>query len=138
MLTESRKRRRSCDSEEVQVVHQAKRPSGGNALLPELGRDAWDSESSSSDSSGISSPERLLAAGVNGMSSSASGLMAAAAVAVADGGRGANFITHGPCSPAGSSSAGDEPQLCYNQINRILREAHFASLKTRAHPGGPT
>ncbi|KAL2078285.1 hypothetical protein ACEWY4_025970 [Coilia grayii] len=126
MLTESRKRRRSCDSEDGQVLHQAKRPSGGNALLPELGRDAWDSESSSSDSSGISSPERL--AGVNGMSSSASGLVADA--------RG-NYITQSPCSPAGSSSAGDEPlqAMGYHQINRILREAHFASLKTRVHPG---
>lgn len=40
----NRKRRRSCDSEDGQVLPQAKRPGGGNALLPDLGRDAWDSE----------------------------------------------------------------------------------------------
>ncbi|XP_042562720.1 protein FAM104A-like isoform X2 [Clupea harengus] len=121
----STKRRRSCNSEDGQVLPQAKRPGAGNALLPELGRDAWDSESSSSDSSGISSPERL--AGASGSSSmSAFGMD----------GRG-NCVTQGPCSPTGSSNPGDEPLLAmsYHNINRVLREAHFASLKTRGHPG---
>lgn len=132
MLTESRKRRRSCDSEDGQVLPQAKRPGGGNALLPDLGRDAWDSESSSSDSSGISSPERLAGASGSSSSSSLSGMNAFGV----EGGRG-NYATQGPCSPAGSSNPGDEPlhAMSYHHINRILREAHFASLKTRGHPG---
>ncbi|XP_062381946.1 uncharacterized protein si:dkey-21c1.1 isoform X2 [Sardina pilchardus] len=131
----STKRRRSCDSEDGQVLPQAKRPGGGNALLPDLGRDAWDSESSSSDSSGVSSPERLAGASGGSSSSSSSSLGSMKAFGV-DAGRG-NYITQGPCSPATSSNPGDEPlhAMSYHDINRVLREAHFASLRTRSHPG---
>lgn len=139
MLTESRKRRRSCDSEDVQALHQAKRHGGGNALFPELGRDAWDSESSSSESSLISSPERLAGASGSGGSSSSSSTSSGVSSMgpFSTDGRG-TYITQGPpCSPASSSNPGDEPQhaMSYDHINRILREAHFASLKTRGHPG---
>ncbi|XP_041938022.1 protein FAM104A-like isoform X1 [Alosa sapidissima] len=135
MLTESRKRRRSSDSEGGQVLPQAKRPGGGNALLPDLGRDAWDSESSSSDSSGISSPERL--AGASGGSSSSSSSLGSMKAFGADGSGRGNYITQAPCSPATSSNPGDEPlhAMSYHDINRVLREAHFASLRTRSHPG---
>ncbi|XP_046893740.1 protein FAM104A [Hypomesus transpacificus] len=56
MLTENRKRQRSSEEENGQLVPQAKRSSRAHPLSPELGRDAWDSESSNSESSGISSP----------------------------------------------------------------------------------
>ncbi|XP_076154050.1 uncharacterized protein LOC143137657 isoform X2 [Alosa pseudoharengus] len=134
----STKRRRSCDSEDSQVLPQAKRPGGGNALLPDLGRDAWDSESSSSDSSGISSPERLAGASGGGSSSSSSSSSLGSMKAFgADGGGRGNYVTQGPCSPATSSNPGDEPlhAMSYHDINRVLREAHFASLRTRSHPG---
>ncbi|XP_043109952.1 protein FAM104A-like [Puntigrus tetrazona] len=124
MLTESRKRRRSCDAEELQVLPQAKR-SGGYSFLPEVGRDVWDSESSSSDSSGISSPERMAGATSNIQKTDQRGLHASQA----------------PCSPIAPNISAEEPavslshSLSYDHINRILREAHFSSLQTRGHQG---
>ncbi|XP_035470573.1 uncharacterized protein LOC118288506 isoform X1 [Scophthalmus maximus] len=115
MLTENRKRQRSGgDEESGHLVPRAKRPNGAHPLSPEPGRDAWDSESSNSESSSsiISSPE--YAAG------SCSSRCAV-----------------GPCSPlsSGESSdpAGPTSLVSYLQINRILREAHFQSLQSRGH-----
>ncbi|XP_044037218.1 uncharacterized protein LOC122868871 [Siniperca chuatsi] len=114
MLTENRKRQRSGgDEESGHLVPQAKRQSRAHPLSPEPGRDAWDSESSNSESSSsISSPEH------------AAGSCSSQCVV-------------GPCSPRGS---GDSSELAiptnlvsYLQINRILRQAHFQSLQCRGH-----
>ncbi|XP_051243066.1 uncharacterized protein LOC127355857 [Dicentrarchus labrax] len=111
MLTENRKRQRSGgDEESGHLVPQAKRHSRGHPLSPEPGRDAWDSESSNSESSSsISSPEH--AAG--------------------------SQCVVGPCSPlsSGESSepAGPTNLASYLQINRILKQAHFQSLQSRGH-----
>ncbi|XP_070703777.1 protein VCF1 [Pempheris klunzingeri] len=111
MLTENRKRQRSGgDEESGHLVPQAKRQSRAHPLSPEPGRDAWDSESSNSESSSsISSPEH-----------------AAGSQCVA-----------GPCSPL-SSGDSSEPSgaanlASYLQINRILKHAHFQSLQCRGH-----
>ncbi|XP_041827776.1 protein FAM104A [Melanotaenia boesemani] len=109
MLTENRKRQHSGgDEDSGHLVPHAKRQSRAHPLSPEPGRDAWDSESSNSESSSsISSPEH--AAGSQ------------------------CFV--GPCSPliSGNSSelVGPTNQVSYLQINRILREAHFQSLHNR-------
>ncbi|XP_056325049.1 protein FAM104A [Danio aesculapii] len=110
MLTESRKRRRGCDAEEVQVLPQPKR-SGGYSFLPEVGHDVWDSESSSSDSSGISSPEQMAGATSSIQKPDQRGLSPGIAAE----------------EPAVSLSQ----NISYDYINRILREAHFSSLQTR-------
>ncbi|XP_037331719.1 uncharacterized protein LOC119220124 [Pungitius pungitius] len=109
MLTENRKRQRSgADEENGHLVPHAKRQSRAHPLSPEPGRDAWDSESSISESSG--SPERP--AGSCGSQCAA-----------------------GPCSPLnyGDSSepAGPTSPVSYLQINRILKHAHFQSLQSR-------
>ncbi|XP_069005137.1 protein VCF1 isoform X2 [Embiotoca jacksoni] len=114
MLTESRKRQRSGgggDEETGHLVPQAKRQSRGHPLSPEPGRDAWDSESSNSESnSSISSPEHAA-------------------------GSCSSQCAVGPCSPlsSGNSSelAGPTKLVSYLQINRILKEAHFQSLHSR-------
>lgn len=114
MLTENRKRQRSGgDEENGHLVPQAKRHSRGHPLSPEPGRDAWDSESSNSESSSsISSPEH------------------------AAGSCTSQCVT-GPCSPlsSGDSSelAGPTNLVSYLQINRILKQAHFQSLQSRGH-----
>ncbi|XP_059387230.1 protein FAM104A-like [Carassius carassius] len=124
MLTESRKRRHSCDAEELQVLPQAKR-SGGYPFLPEVGRDVWDSESSSSDSSGISSPERMAGASSNIQNTDQRGL----------------HVSQAPCSPIAPTISAEEPaislshNISYDHINRILREAHFNSLQTHGQQG---
>ncbi|XP_075310510.1 protein VCF1 [Odontesthes bonariensis] len=111
MLTENRKRQRcGGDEESGHLVPQAKRQSRAHPLSPVPGRDAWDSESSNSESSSsISSPEH--AAG--------------------------SQCVVGPCSPliSGNSSEllGPTNQVSYLQINRILKEAHFQSLQSRGH-----
>ncbi|KAM7371931.1 hypothetical protein PAMP_009131 [Pampus punctatissimus] len=109
MLTENRKRQRG-DEESGHLVPQAKRQSRAHPLSPEPGRDAWDSESSNSESSSISSPEH------------AAGSCSSRCVV-------------GPCSPlsSGDSSelAGPTNLVTYLQINRILKEAHFQSLHNR-------
>lgn len=113
MLTDSRKRQRSGgDEESGHLVPQAKRPSRAHPLSPEPGRDAWDSESSNSESgSSLSSPEH--AAG------SCSSRCAA-----------------GPGSPLSSGYSseptGSTDPITYLYINRILKEAHFESLQSRA------
>ncbi|XP_061078308.1 protein FAM104A isoform X2 [Conger conger] len=110
------KRRLSCGSEDGQVSPSAKRSGGGQAQDPELGRDVWDSESSSSDSSGVSSPERP--PGGSGV----------------QGAEGGGWSPTNPAPfpeesgvPIGQASLGPS----YHQINRMLREAHFSSLQTR-------
>ncbi|KAM8723737.1 protein FAM104A [Acanthopagrus latus] len=114
MLTESRKRQRSGgDEESGHLVPQAKRQSRGHPLSPQPGRDAWDSESSNSESSSsISSPEH------------AAGSCTSQCVA-------------GPCSPLSvgeaSEPAGVTNPVTYLQINRILKQAHFQSLQSRSH-----
>lgn len=109
MLTENRKRQRSGgDEESGHLVPQAKRQSRAHPLSPEPGRDAWDSESSNSETS--CSPEHAAV----GCSSQCVG---------------------GPCSPfsSGDSSemAGPTNLVSYLQINRILKHAHFQSLQSR-------
>ncbi|KAM6913800.1 protein VCF1 [Lycodopsis pacificus] len=109
MLTENRKRQRSGgDEENGHLVPQAKRQSRAHPLSPEPGRDAWDSESSNSETS--SSPEH--AAGSCG-----------------------SQCAVGPCSPLGygdsSELAGPTTLVSYLQINRILKHAHFQSLQSR-------
>lgn len=114
MLTENRKRQRSGgDEENGHLVPQAKRQSRGHPLSPEPGRDAWDSESSNSESSSsISSPEHAA-------------------------GSCSSQCAVGPCSPlsTGKSSelVGPTNPVSYLQINRILKEAHFQSLQSRGH-----
>ncbi|XP_029933469.1 protein FAM104A [Myripristis murdjan] len=128
MLTDNRKRRHSCDSEDTQLNPQAKRSGGVQSLLvSDLGRDVWDSESSSSDSSGgISSPERAMLASTSLCTHSRS-----------------NCISQSSLSPQPEDSAssslqgfhGDGSNVSYDHINRVLREAHFSSLQTRGRPG---
>ncbi|XP_051523043.1 protein FAM104A [Myxocyprinus asiaticus] len=124
MLTESRKRRRSCDAEELQVLPQAKR-SGGYSFLPEVGRDFWDSESSSSDSSGISSPEQMAGASTTIQSTDQRRL----------------HVSQAPCSPVAPTHTAEDPaislsqNISYDHINRILREAHFSSLESHGQQG---
>lgn len=110
MLTENRKRPRS--GEDVANGHllpQAKRQSRGYPVSPEPGRDAWDSESSNSEtsSSSISSPEHMAA----------------------------SSSSRCPCSPSSPTETSDlgRPSnlVSYQNINRILREAHFQSLQCR-------
>ncbi|XP_062331675.1 protein FAM104A [Osmerus eperlanus] len=128
MLTENRKRRRGCDTEgEQQLNPQAKRSGGGlegHGLVSDVGRDVWDSESSSSDSSGgVSSPER--AAGTS--------------TSLCPHGQN-NYNSQSSLSPIPDDSSsslmgfhGDGSS--YNYINKLLREAHFSSLQTRGRPG---
>ncbi|ROI81944.1 Protein FAM104A [Anabarilius grahami] len=124
MVSVHRKRRRSCDAEQLQVLPQAKR-SGGYSFLPEVGRDVWDSESSSSDSSGISSPERMAGASSSIQKTDQRGV----------------HVSQAPCSPIAPTNAAEEPaislshDISYDHINRILREAHFSSLQTRGQQG---
>lgn len=115
MPPESRKRHHSCDAEEEQLLPQAKR-FPGHPFFCELARDVWDSESSSSDSSCISSPEKLTGAGSQ---------------SVEQNGR---CVLDDSCSPSTSSQFGESDDS-YHHINRILREAHFNSLQTRGQPG---
>lgn len=110
MLTENRKRQRSGGGEENgHLVPQAKRQSRGHPLSPEPGRDAFDSESSNSESS-ISTPEHA-----SGNCTSQCAL--------------------GPCSPVGSGNSSElgapTNMASYLHINRILKHAHFQSLQNR-------
>ncbi|MCI4384386.1 hypothetical protein PGIGA_G00038020 [Pangasianodon gigas] len=125
MPSENRKRHHSCNAEEEQLLPQAKRVPG-HPFLSELAHDVWDSESSSSDSSCISSPEKLTGAGSIYQSVEQNG----------------KCVLEDSCSPSTSGQFGEEAAfpLCtaddsYHHINRILREAHFNSLKTRGQPG---
>ncbi|KAF4084992.1 hypothetical protein AMELA_G00112440 [Ameiurus melas] len=117
MPSESRKRHHSCDAEKEQLLPQAKR-FPGHPFFSELARDVWDSESSSSDSSCISSPEKLTGAG-------------SICQSVEQNGR---CVLEDSCSPRTSGQFG-ESDNSYHHINRILREAHFNSLQTRGQPG---
>lgn len=126
MLTESRKRRHnSCDGDDAQNLPQAKRLAS-QPFFPELGRDVWDSESSSSDSSGISTPERLPGpSSINQPTDQKE-----------------NCILKDSCSSSSSGHLFEEPGIPLNDrdspychINRILREAHFSSLQSHGQPG---
>ncbi|KAM9462350.1 protein VCF1 [Clarias gariepinus] len=125
MLSESRKRHHGCDAEEEQVPPQAKR-FPGHTFFSELAHDVWDSESSSSDSSCISSPEKLTGAGSVYQPAKQNG----------------KCVLEDSPSPSTSGQFGEdagfllgESDDSYHHINRILREAHFNSLKTRGQPG---
>lgn len=119
MLTENRKRHRSCDSEEgQQATPQAKKSGRGPYLLVS----DLDSESSSSDSSnGISSPVRAIEASTRPCIHSQRNCTRPK---LEDS---ANSLQHG--------LHGDGRSDSYDHINRVLREAHFSSLQTRGRPG---
>lgn len=113
MLSESRKRQRAQgDDEDAQLMPQNKRSSTtGHAF--ERNKETWESESSSSDSSGVGSPEH----GVGSSSSSSSQC-------------GTEILR--PCSPLSSLEQSGPVNLgSYQDINRILKEAHFQSLQNR-------
>lgn len=82
-------------------------------------------QSSSSESSCVSSPEKLTGAGSIHQSPR----------------RNVKCILEDSCSPGTSGQFGEEVALqhksddSYDHINRILREAHFNSLKTHGQPG---
>lgn len=125
MLTDNRKRHRSCDSEEDQQLSpQAKRTGSGPCLLVS----DVDSESSSSDSSnGVCNPEGALLLRTSPCSHTQS-----------------HCLTQRSASPKPEDSAsslqhgfhGDSSSsVSYDYINRVLREAHFSSLQTRGRPG---
>ncbi|KAM9424243.1 protein VCF1 [Pholidichthys leucotaenia] len=124
MLTDSRKRHHSCDSEEDrQLRPQAKRSGEGSCLLVS----DLDSESSSSDSSnGVSSPESAIVVTTRPCIHSQN-----------------VRVTQNPVSPKPEDSASslqhgfhdDGRSVSYDYINRVLREAHFSSLQTRGRPG---
>ncbi|XP_064806492.1 protein VCF1-like [Oncorhynchus masou masou] len=122
MLTENRKRRRGGDNEGDQLNPQAKRSGGGqegHVMVSKLGQDVWDSESSSSDSSGISSPERATGGGSTYTKNRTSqGLL--------------RPLPEDPSISLLSLYGNDTP---YDHINSVLREAHFSSLQTRGQPG---
>ncbi|XP_005988123.1 protein VCF1 [Latimeria chalumnae] len=112
MLSDDRKRRRSCEDEDIHLLPQPKRISSNTFL-----HDFWDTESSSSDSSGVSSPDRP------------SGLLPADI--------GVNQRNPG-CSPSTSYQYPYEQSALshgsYVHINQILKEAHFHSLQHRGNP----
>uniref|UniRef100_A0A8B9KJG8 Si:dkey-21c1.1 n=2 Tax=Astyanax mexicanus TaxID=7994 RepID=A0A8B9KJG8_ASTMX len=120
----NRKRRHnSCDADDAQNLPQAKRLAS-QPFFPELGRDVWDSESSSSDSSGISTPERLT--GPNSTNQSTD--------------QKENCILKDSCSSSGHlfeehAISLNDSDSSYCHINRILRNAHFSSLQSRGQPG---
>uniref|UniRef100_H3BGL8 VCP nuclear cofactor family member 2 n=1 Tax=Latimeria chalumnae TaxID=7897 RepID=H3BGL8_LATCH len=120
ILQNLRKRRRSCEDEDIHLLPQPKRISSNTFL-----HDFWDTESiksgsgasSSSDSSGVSSPDRP------------SGLLPADI--------GVNQRNPG-CSPSTSYQYPYEQSALshgsYVHINQILKEAHFHSLQHRGNP----
>ncbi|XP_016110050.1 protein FAM104A [Sinocyclocheilus grahami] len=117
MLTENRKRQRAEGDDENAQLPQAKRLSSA-LQSSETGRESWESESSSSESSWISSPDH--AAG-----SSSSSHCGVDVIGPHSG--------PGPCSPHSASKQSDPVDLLsYQHINRVLKEAHFHSLQSRA------
>ncbi|XP_067285312.1 protein VCF1 [Pseudorasbora parva] len=116
MLTENRKRQRGEGDEEDAQMPQAKRLSSA-LQSSETGRESWESESSSSESSWISSPD-------HGAGSSTGSHCGADHIGPQSG--------PGPRSPhSASKQAGPMDLLSYQHINRVLREAHFHSLQSR-------
>ncbi|XP_008313376.1 protein FAM104A [Cynoglossus semilaevis] len=128
MLTDNRKRRRSCDSEEdqQQLSPQAKRSGASPCLIVS----DLDSESSSSDScNGISSPE-------------SSTLVTPRPCIHSQNSH--RIVHHNSPSPNPEVSASavqhrlhgnDSSSTSYDYINRVLREAHFSSLQSRGRRG---
>ncbi|KAK9977343.1 hypothetical protein ABG768_019163 [Culter alburnus] len=114
MLTENRKRQRAEGDDEDAQMPQAKRLSSA-LQSSETGRESWESESSSSESSWISSPDHV--------AGSSSGSSHCGVDVIGPHG------VPGPCSP---HSASKQDLLSYQHINRVLREAHFHSLQSRA------
>ncbi|KAM9457701.1 uncharacterized protein Hap1MRO34_018847 [Clarias gariepinus] len=114
MLSENRKRQRTPgDDDDALLMPQAKR-SSTTLQSSEGSGEAWESESSSSDSSGVSSPEH--AAGISSSTSSQYG---------AENLR--SFSPHGYLDQGDATS-----RASYEHINRVLKEAHFHSLHNRA------
>ncbi|XP_059413468.1 protein FAM104A-like isoform X1 [Carassius carassius] len=117
MLTEKRKRQRAEGDGESAQMPQAKRQSSA-LQSSETARESWESESSSSEGSWISSPDH--AAGSS--SSSHCGVDVIGP-----------HSSHDPCSPHSASKQPDPVDLLsYQHINRVLKEAHFHSLQSRA------
>ncbi|KAJ3600380.1 hypothetical protein NHX12_031365 [Muraenolepis orangiensis] len=128
MLTENRKRQRSGEDQEGQLVPQAKRPSRAHPLSPEPGRDAGDAESSNSESSGISSPDHLVGScsGQFNQDTLARHRVPVSCSPLA------SFVDSSNSSSSSSSElTAPTSLLSYHQINRILREAHFYSLHSQ-------
>ncbi|XDV14165.1 hypothetical protein PO909_002351 [Leuciscus waleckii] len=116
MLTENRKRQRAEGDDEEAQMPQAKRLSSA-LQSPETGRESWESESSSSSSSSQSSSSESW---ISSPDQSATGSNS-----------GPDLI--GPISPiSASKQSGHMDPLSYQHINRVLREAHFHSLQSRA------
>lgn len=138
MLTENRKRRRGSDSEEGQQLNpHAKRSGGGHDLIvSDLGRDAWDSEqSSSSDSSGgISSPERGTLASTSLCTRGQNNCISQSSLSPQPEDS-ASASLQGFHGNGSSSSIGGDGGVSYHNINRVLKDAHFSSLQIRALPG---
>ncbi|KAI7804007.1 putative protein FAM104A [Triplophysa rosa] len=113
-----RKRQRAEGDDEDVSMRQAKRLSSA-LKTSEAARESWESESSSSECSWMSSPEH--AAGSSSSSSSGVDVLG----------------PHSGLGPCSSPSASMQPDpvhlLSYQHINRVLREAHFHSLQSRAH-----
>lgn len=117
MLTENRKRQWAEGDDEDAQMPQAKRLSSA-LKSSEAARESWESESSCSECSWMSSPEHAA-----GSSSSSSGVDVVGP-----------HSGLGPCSPLSASMQPDPVNLLsYQHINRVLREAHFHSLQSRAH-----
>ncbi|KAJ8254146.1 hypothetical protein COCON_G00207580 [Conger conger] len=127
MLTENRKRRRSCGHDDGEPLPQAKRSGAGQPLFPELGRDVWDSEQRLQcykQSRGGSREQQWR-------------LQQHQHQPPMRVGQQGEPLRRGPCSPIGAShstESGPMSQGPYHHINRILREAHFHSLHSRAPP----
>ncbi|KAK1799011.1 hypothetical protein P4O66_007284 [Electrophorus voltai] len=119
MLSENRKRQRTQgEDENGTVMPQAKRSSTTHQSL-EGSREAWDAESSGSDTSGVGSPEHATRS-----SSSASSQSGADSLAAVPG-----LMPYSPLST--SDQSGPTSLGSYQHINRVLREAHFQSLQNR-------
>ncbi|XP_076843382.1 protein VCF1 [Brachyhypopomus gauderio] len=119
MLSENRKRQRpQGEDDHATLMPQAKRSS--TTHQPSEGsQEAWEAESSGSDSSGVGSPEHAARS-----NSSASSQCGADSLPPLPG--------PPPCSPLSTSDQSGPTSLgSYQHINRVLREAHFHSLQNR-------
>ncbi|XP_051968551.1 uncharacterized protein LOC127633465 isoform X3 [Xyrauchen texanus] len=91
-----------------------------------LHQSALQLKSSSSDSSGISSPEQ----------------MAGASSIIQGTDQRRLHVSQGSCSPLAPIQSAEDPAISlrqnnvsYDNINRVLREAHFNSLQSRGQQG---
>ncbi|KAG7226396.1 hypothetical protein INR49_013807, partial [Caranx melampygus] len=118
MLTDNRKRHRSCDSEEDQQLSPQAKRSGG---VPLCMYQIWTQSSDSSN--GISSPERAIVVTTRPCIHSQNNCISLHSPSPKPEDS-ASSLQHG-FHGNGSSS------VSYDYINRVLREAHFSSLQTR-------